>query len=138
MQDLRFLAKGGFNKMEWALAVLFMIAAVLLIYSYYKSRQAVKVEQREIDTMYMSLMEEINKLQNQVRSLELESEITAGVAGIHKEDLQVLRDSLDLYRRGYTLEGISGKMQIELQEVEQILAPYLSTKSEGRKAANES
>ncbi|MDQ0154552.1 hypothetical protein [Robertmurraya andreesenii] len=123
--------------MEWALVALFTIAAVLLIFSYYKNKQAQIVEQREIDTIYMTMMEEIGKLQNQVRSLELESEITAQMTGLAKEDLHLLRESLDLYKRGYTIEGIAGKMKLEQQEVEQLLEPYMSSKSEGRKVANE-
>lgn len=124
--------------MGLALIALFFIAALLFVFSYYKSRQASKVEQREIDTIYMSLMEEVNKLQAQIRNMEIENEILIQRAGIEKEELIVLRDSLDLYKRGYTLEGIAGKMELDLQTVEQMISPYMTGKSEGRKGTNES
>ncbi|WP_449622449.1 hypothetical protein [Robertmurraya sp. Marseille-Q9965] len=122
--------------MGWALSALFIVAALLFVFSYYKSKQAAKAEQREIDTVYMSMMEEVNKLQGQVRSLELESEINAQRAGMTKEELHLLREILDLYKRNYTLEGIASKFDLQQHEVEQLIAPYV-TKNEGRKVANE-
>jgi Holliday junction resolvasome RuvABC ATP-dependent DNA helicase subunit len=123
--------------MVWALSALFIVAALLFLYSYYSSKRAQKAEQREIDTVYISMMEEVNKLQSKIRNLELESEINAQRAGMTKEDLHLLREILDLYKRNYTLEGIATKFQLEKQEVEQLIAPYM-TKNEGRKVANES
>lgn len=131
-----FLVKGGYLEMGWALSALFIVAALLFVFSYYKSKQAAKAEQREIDTVYMSMMEEVNKLQGQIRSLELESEINAQRSGMTKEELHLLREILDLYKRNYTLEGIAAKFDLEQHEVEQLIAPYV-TKNEGRKVANE-
>jgi hypothetical protein len=124
--------------MEWALTTLFIISALLFVYSFYKNKHAAKEEQREIDSIYMSMMEEINKLQNQIRSLELESEISAQKAGLTKKDLTLLRELLDLYKRNYTMEGIASKLKLELKEVEEMLSPFKGSKNEGRKVANES
>lgn len=124
--------------MQFAVLSLFLVAALLLIFSYIKNRQFSKQEQREIDTIYMSMMDEVTKLQSQIRNLEIESEITAQKAGISREELVLLRDSLDLYKRGYTIEGIAGKMKLEVVEVEQLLTPYMTTKNEGRTIENES
>lgn len=123
--------------MVWVIAALFLISAGLFIYSYLQNKQALKIEQREIDTIYMTMTDEINKLQTQIRKLELENEVFTQVSGIVKEELHLVRDMLDLYKRGYTIEGISGKMNIEQQKVEELLTPYMSSKSEGRKVANE-
>ncbi|MCM3585865.1 hypothetical protein M3182_08925 [Mesobacillus maritimus] len=127
--------------MEWAIAILFGTAAVLLIVSFVKTKQSSQVEQREIDTVYVSLMEEINKLQEQLRNVELDAEITAQEAqiiGIHTKERVLLRELLDLYKRGYTMEGIAEKTQLNEKEVEYLLAPYMAAKSERRKVANDS
>lgn len=123
--------------MEIVLVVLFVVAALLLLVSFYKNKQAVKVEQREIDTVYMSMMEEITKLQNQIRSLELDAEITAQAVGISRDNQLLLRELLDLYKRGYTVEGIASKLNLDQEEVAELLAPYKTSKNEGRKVANE-
>lgn len=123
--------------MEWALTTLFVVAALLFLFSYFKNKQASNAEQREIDSIYMSMMEEINKLQNQIRSLELESEILSQKAGISSEDRDLLRELLDLFKRNYTIEGIAAKLKLEPTEVETLLAPYKQLKNEGRKVANE-
>lgn len=124
--------------MEWALITLFVVAALLFIFSYFKNKQASKAEQREIDTIYMSLMEEVNKLQGQIRFLELENEIISQKTGISSEERMLLRELLDLYKRNYTIEGIAGKLKLDQTEVESLLEPYRQSKNEGRKVANES
>lgn len=126
--------------MEWALAILFSTAVILLIVSFIKARNSSKVEQREIDSVYVSLMEEVNKLQEQLRTVELDAEITAQearVIGANSKERVLLRELLDLYKRGYTLEGIADKTQLNEKEVEYLLAPYMALKNERRKVANE-
>jgi hypothetical protein len=125
--------------MVWALAILFGTAALLLILSVFKNRQASKAEQQKIDMIYISIMEEINQLQEQIRNIELDGEIIAKEAGIQansaKERL-LLRELLDLYKRGYTIEGISAKKRLNENEIEHLLAPYMASKNERRKVAN--
>lgn len=118
--------------MEWALASLFSFSAILLAVAFYKIKQGQKVEQREIDTVYMGMMEEMNKLQERIRQLELEGEILAHQSSFSKEEMEVRRQMLDLYKRNYTLEGISAKMELEQEEVEKMLAPYTALKKERR------
>lgn len=113
--------------MIWAVAVLILIASGLLIYSYVKNKQAIMAEQREIDTIYITLTEEINKLQTKIRQLELENEIISQASGMMKEDLHMVREALDMYRRGYTVEGIADKLNMEANRVEALLSPYMST-----------
>lgn len=127
--------------MEWTLAILFLIAVILLIVSVVKTRQASKVEQREIDTVYVSLMEEINKLQEKIRTIELDGEITAQearVLGMNTKDRLLLREILDLYKRGYTLEGIAEKTKVTERKVETLLTPYMAPKLERGNVTNES
>ena len=123
--------------MELALVFLFGIAVVLLILSFVKSKQAAKAKQREIDTVYVSLMEEINKLQTHIRNVELDEEITAQVAGISAEERSLLREILDLYKRGYSMEGIAANVNLSENEVKRLLAPYMKPKAERRKVAND-
>ncbi|WP_077212978.1 hypothetical protein [Bacillus dakarensis] len=123
--------------MEWALTILFCIAAGLLIWSTIKAKQDQRAKQREMDTSYVALMEEITKLQKHVRSVELDGEITAQVAGISGEERALLRNLLDLYKRGYTVEGIAANLEISENEVKRLIAPYMSSKGERRKVAND-
>jgi hypothetical protein len=127
--------------MEWAIASLFGLAAVLLILSYFNTRKSARAEQREINSVYVSLMEENNKLLERIRQLELDAEITAyeaNVIGINSTERIVLRELLDLYKRGYTIEGIAEKVQLNEKEIQYLLAPYMGLKSERRKVANDS
>ncbi|MEK9198433.1 hypothetical protein ACH0B5_10555 [Ureibacillus sp. 179-F W5.1 NHS] len=124
--------------MEWTLTGLFIVAILLLIYSMYKNKQATKIEQREIDTVYMTIMEEITKLQNEVQILNLENEILSQKAGLSNEERELQRKLLDLYKRNFKVEVMAAKLKLEPSEVEKLLAPYVSLKKEGRKVANES
>lgn len=112
--------------MGWVLFILFGTAVVLLIFNYVRTKRSTIIEQRKLDNMYLNFMEEINKLQDQIKNLELDSEITAQEVGISAEDRQRLRELLDLYRRGYSFESMAAKQQLEEKKVEEILAPYLS------------
>jgi hypothetical protein len=127
--------------MEWALAIIFSVAILLLLASYFRMRKTSKAEQREIDSVYVSLMEEVNKLQEQIRILELDAEISAYEAKIIEIDSKerlLLRELLDFYKRGYTIEGIADKVQLNENEINYLLAPYMSSKAERRNVANES
>ncbi|MBM4762847.1 hypothetical protein [Bacillus sp. B15-48] len=121
--------------MDWALVLLFSAAILLLIISYMKIRNTAKAEQREIDSVFVSLMEEVNKLQEQIRKLELDAEISAHEAkiiGIDSKERVILREILDLYKRGYTIEGMAEKVQLSENEIQYLLTPYMSNKQERR------
>lgn len=124
--------------MEWTLTGLIIVAVLLLIYSMYKNKQASKIEQREIDTVYMTIMEEITKLQNEIRVLTLENEILSQKVGLSNDERELQRKLLDLYNRNFKVEVMAAKLKLETSEVEKLLAPYTSLKKEGRKVANES
>lgn len=125
--------------MEWALVILFGVAAVLLILSYALTKKAKKVEQRELELYSISFMEEINKLQQQIRNLELDNEILKNQAGFDTTDMEqheLLRDVLDLYKRGYSVSSIANEKNISEIEVQGMLSPFTKQK-EGRIAAND-
>lgn len=126
--------------MEWALTILFCAAILLLILSFYKSKQAIKTEQRAMDLFSISIMEEINQLQGQLRNIEIDTEILAHETNVKigsSDEMLLLRDVLDLYKRGYSVEGIASEKQQPKVRIEQMLTPYIKLKSEGRKVANE-
>ncbi|QCR33464.1 hypothetical protein [Lysinibacillus sp. SGAir0095] len=124
--------------MEWTLTGLFIVAVLLLIYSMYKNKQASKIEQREIDTVYMTIMEEVTKLQNEIRVLTLENEILSQKAGLSNDERELRRKLLDLYKRNFKVEIMAAKFKLETSEVEKLLAPYMPLNKEGRTVANES
>ncbi|MFB6467048.1 hypothetical protein ACE38V_09500 [Cytobacillus sp. Hz8] len=117
----------------WTLAILFGISAVLLIFSLVKFKQSSGHEQREIDSIYFSMMEETSKLQNHIRNLELDVEILSQKADnkvISSEERLLMRELLDLYKRGYSFKSIATEKQLDEHEVELLLAPYKSSKKE--------
>lgn len=125
--------------MEWTLAGLFGISALLLIISIVKSSRASKVEQKEIDQVHITLMKEINAIQESVRDVELNIEVVMKDPGIQlsSEDQLFMHDVLDLYKRNYSIESIAGMKKVPESEIEQLLAPYQKLKEERRKVANE-
>lgn len=125
--------------MEWALTLIFGMAILLLIFAIFTIKQSTKAEKREIDLMTIHLMEQINRLDNQVRTLELDAEITIqeiGVKTISSNERILLRELLDLYKRGYSIQGISTQMNLSVNQINQLLSPYTTLKDGGRKVAD--
>ncbi|RSK25895.1 hypothetical protein EJF36_02745 [Bacillus sp. HMF5848] len=122
--------------MEWVLATLFIVAVVLLGVSFVMKRQTDQAEQRKVDTMYINVMEEINKLQTQMNKVELDGEITAQQVGVTLHEREMLRELLDLYKRGYSLQSMAEKTQMSVRDVEQLLAPFNSSIRERGKIAH--
>ncbi len=125
--------------MEWTLAGLFTISALLLIISILKAHHVSKVAHNEIDMVHISNMKELNLIQELIRNMELDLEVMMKESGIElsSEERLLKRDVLDLYKRNYTVEGIAEKKQVSVSEIEQMIAPFRKTKDEGRIVANE-
>ncbi|MEH7124980.1 hypothetical protein V7127_17280 [Bacillus sp. JJ1773] len=126
--------------MGWALAILFIAAIVLLILSFYKSGQSSSRLEQQIDQLTFSLMEEVYQLQQQIKSLEIDAEITAKEAGIETvsyEKRLLLREMIDLHRRGYSYESIALEKQLSTDEAESLLASYIKPKEERGKVEND-
>jgi hypothetical protein len=125
--------------MEWTLAGLFGISAILLIISIVKASHASKVEHNEINLIHISTMKEINAIQESVRNMELDIEVVINEAGIQlsSEEKLFMREVLDLYKRNYSIESIAEMKQVPVSEIEQLLAPFQKLKDEGRKVVNE-
>lgn len=125
--------------MEWTLAVLFVLAAVLLIISISKTFQASRAEHKRIDLAHIAVMKEINDLQESVRGIELEIEVVLKETGVElsTEKLVFLREILDLYKRNYSIESIAEKKQVPESEIKQLLAPYQSSKAGRGNVAHE-
>jgi hypothetical protein len=118
--------------MESTLIILFVGSALLLILSIILNRKASKQEHKEIDMVHMSLMKEINQVQESIRNNELDLEIFLKEAEfqLSSEEIIFKREVLDLYKRKYSIESIAEKKQATETEIVQLLAPYLSTKDE--------
>lgn len=126
--------------MEWTLAGLFGISAILLIMSMIKTLQASRAEHKGIDMVHISVMKEINDLQELIRNLEIDIEIVMKEAGINlsSDEKLFMREVLDLYKRSYSIESIAEKKQVQESEIQELLAPFMALKEEGRKVAHES
>ena len=119
--------------MIWTLIILFGLAVGLLIVSSVKSKQSSTVLERQIDQTSFTIMNEVHQLQKQIREMELDAEISAQEAGIlslASEQRILLREMLDLQRRGYSLNSIAEKKELPLHKVEELLAPYTPSKGE--------
>jgi hypothetical protein len=125
--------------MGLTLAVLFGASALLLILSIIKNFQASKAEHKRIDMAHISVMKEINDMQESIRNIELDIEVIMQEAGIQlsSKELVFMREVLDLYKRNYSIESIAAKKQVSESEVQQLLAPYQTQKEERGKVANE-
>lgn len=124
--------------MEWVLAILFIASAILFILSFVR-KDASKVDQ-QIEQLTLNFDDEVNQLQEKIRKIEIDTEITAQETGIlsgSSEKRLLLRNVLDLYKRGYSVESIAGRTKQNKEDIEQMLTPYMKAKAEGGKVANE-
>ena len=139
MRQVERILLGGYRLMEWAIALLFAAAVVLLILSFSKNNQQSKSFEKQLEETTFTYMEEINKLQEQIRNLELDSEIIAVQAGLLNGSGQRIlhREILDLYKRGYSAESIALKKQISADEIEQLLSPFKQLSNEGSNVAHD-
>ncbi|NWQ44316.1 hypothetical protein MLOOGBEN_26875 [Bacillus sp. EB106-08-02-XG196] len=124
--------------MEWTLFGLFLLSAILLGFSLVKSYRDSKVEKKQIDLVHVSMMKEINSIQDSIRDIELDIEVVINEAGIQlsPERKLFMREVIDLYRRNYSIESIAEKKEVPETEIEQLLSPYLKIKDEGGLVAN--
>lgn len=121
--------------MEWTLAILFGTAIILFILSFFKGEKSSKVED-QMEQLSISFMQELYQLKNQVRNLELDAEISAQDINNQTRSSshqKLLREILDLHKRGYSVEGIAFETKLEDHEVERLLAPYVGTEGGDRK-----
>ncbi|ALA51112.1 hypothetical protein CAY60_007795 [Shouchella clausii] len=127
--------------MEWTLAILLAVAIALLVLSFFKTEKPSKVDE-QIEQLSISFMQELHQLKNQIRDMELDAEIAAhepGAQARSSSHQKLLREILDLHKRGYSVEGIAIETELETHEVERLLAPYVyNGTKERKKAANES
>ena len=140
MQQVERILLGGYRLMEWAIALLFAAAVVLLILSFSKNNQQSKSFEKQLEETTFTYMEEINKLQEQIRNMELDSEIIAVQAGFVNGSGQqriLYREILDLYKRGYSAESIALKKQLSVDEIEQLLSPFKQLSNEGSNVAHD-
>jgi hypothetical protein len=124
--------------MEWTLFGLFLLSALLLVFSIVKTYRDSKLEKKQIDLVHVSMMKEINSIQDSIRDIELDIEVVTKEAGIQlsAEEKLFLREVIDLYRRNYSIESIAEMKEVPVNEIEQLLTPYLKIKDEGGLVAN--
>jgi hypothetical protein len=124
--------------MEWTLFGLFLLSALLLVFSIVKTYRDSKLEKKQIDLVHVSMMKEINSIQDSIRDIELDIEVVIKEAGIQltADEKLFMREVIDLYRRNYSIESIAEKKEVPVSEIEQLLTPYLKVKDEGGLVAN--
>ncbi|GLI84998.1 hypothetical protein FZC83_15235 [Rossellomorea marisflavi] len=119
--------------MGWIIAILFGAAVVLLILSFVKTSQSKSQLEQQVEHMSISVMNEVHELEKQMRAMQLDAEITAQQAGAvpaTSDERRVLREMLDLHKRGYSIESIASEQQLPTIEVERMLTPYMTKKAE--------
>ncbi|MEH7255221.1 MULTISPECIES: hypothetical protein [Bacillaceae] len=124
--------------MEWTLFGLFLLSALLLVFSIVKTYRDSKVEKKQIDLVHVSMMKEINSIHDSIRDIELDIEVVIKEAGIQlsADEKLFMREVIDLYRRNYSIESIAAKKEVPETEIEQLLTPFLKIKDEGGLVAN--
>ncbi|TSB46834.1 hypothetical protein FN960_10220 [Alkalicoccobacillus porphyridii] len=121
--------------MEWTLGILLGLAIILTILSFFRKEKNSRYEQ-QIENMSISFMQEIYQLKKQIRTLELDAEIVAQhtpLATRSETQVQIMRDVLDLHKRGYSSEGIAAETGLTAMEVDHVLTPFLDRPDEGQK-----
>ncbi|KMK75355.1 hypothetical protein AB990_16565 [Alkalihalobacillus pseudalcaliphilus] len=96
-------------------------------------------EEERMEDLKISFLQEVQDVQKEIRSLELDLEIVAKDAGIqlgNDRERKLKRELLDLYKRGYSLEGIAKEKRLPVDEVEKKLNPYIRQVHEGGKVVN--
>jgi LPS O-antigen subunit length determinant protein (WzzB/FepE family) len=124
--------------MEWALIILFAAAVLLFILSFIK-KDSVKVDS-QLEQIASTFGDEMNVLQEKIRNIEIDAEITvqeAGILAMSSEKRNLLREVLDLHKRGYSFESIALKTKQSEEEIERMLTPYMKTTNERRNVAND-
>ncbi|WP_018663179.1 hypothetical protein [Heyndrickxia acidiproducens] len=124
--------------MGWTIAVLFAVSAVLFIISMAKARNQAISEQKEIEMLHLSLMDEINRVKEDIRNVKLDLEIAEKEAGVQlsAQDKLYRREILDLYKRDYSIDSIAAKKQASVSEIQELLAPFIAAKNERSKVAH--
>ncbi|MGE7759550.1 hypothetical protein [Peribacillus sp. NPDC097895] len=124
--------------MEWALVILFGAAVLLFILSFIK-KDSMKVDS-QLEMLASNFGDEMNVLHEKIRNIEIDAEITvqeAGILAMSSEKRNLLREVLDLHKRGYSFESIALKTKQPENEIERLLTPYIVTKNERRNVAND-
>jgi TolA-binding protein len=119
--------------MGWVIAILFGTAVVLLILSFIKTTQSKSQLEQQMEHVSISVLNEVHELEKQIRNMQLDAEITAQQSGAMEassEERLILRDMLDMHKRGYSIESIASKKQLPSTEVERMLMPYMTRKAE--------
>ncbi|WP_413375331.1 hypothetical protein [Alkalihalobacillus sp. 1P02AB] len=118
--------------------VLLAIAIGLLVVSMFKSGNTEKEDER-MEALKISFLEEVQQVQQEIRNVELDLQLLAKDAGVDlgsERERKIKRDLLDLYKRGYSMEGIANEKRLPKEDVENLLSPYVRTKNEGGKVVN--
>ncbi|MGR3763118.1 hypothetical protein [Rossellomorea sp. NS-SX7] len=119
--------------MGWVIAILFGTAVVLLILSFIKTTHSKSQLEQQMEHVSISVRNEIHELEKQIRNMQLDAEITAQQSGAMEasaEERLLLRDMLDMHKRGYSIESIASKKQLPSHEVERMLTPYMARSAE--------
>ncbi|MBM7702332.1 hypothetical protein [Metabacillus iocasae] len=118
------------------IAILFGVAILLLILSFGKTKKAKTHIEQQLEQVTLSVGKEVNDMQDRIRAIELDAAITAQQSGaleVDSPERKVLRDMIDMNKRGYSYESISARMkEFTPEEVEQILAPYEGKRQDER------
>ncbi|NQD67476.1 hypothetical protein HP456_16295 [Bacillus haikouensis] len=119
--------------MEWIIAILFGTAVVLLIISFIKTANSKSQLEQQLEHASISVLNEVHELEKQIRTIQLDAEITAQQSGAmesQSEERALLRDMLDMHKRGYSIESIASNRKLSSNEVERMLTPYMTRKAE--------
>lgn len=119
--------------MGWTIVILLLLAVALLVVSFVKNNRNEKTIEQQIDQMTYTFKDEIYQLQQQLRKVEIDGEITAHEAGFSTSspERSLLRELLNLQRRGYSIETIASKKQISKEEIERLTAPFVKKNERG-------
>ena len=113
--------------MNLAIIIILVIAVGLIIFSYVKQLEQTKNLEKQIDHVTFLVTDELYKMNNSVKDIQLDLEITTNEENkIEMADAarSTIKKMILMQRSGYSIDSIAEECNLPKQEVLRMLAPY--------------
>ncbi|MCM3712886.1 hypothetical protein M3202_02245 [Alkalihalobacillus oceani] len=118
--------------MEVAIIILFSLAIVLFLLSFFRKDSSKKLEQ-ELETLSLTHLQDMYQIKKRLAVLEDELLISQQRSPFQKKSRshQLMQEVIALYEQEMSSEEIATATGLTADEVERLLIPYLQAEKEG-------
>jgi len=113
--------------MNLAIIIILVIAIGLIIFSYIKQLEQTKNLQKQIDHVTFLVTDELYKMNNSVKDIQLDLEITTNeekTIEMADSTRSTIKKMILMQRSGYSVDSIAEECNLPKEEVVRVLAPY--------------